>query len=115
VTSNVDTVSAHLAAKRSEVEAELASLATTAQEAGAGIGFGKRVGDGTTAAVERFASVAVHDRLTELLADVVRAQVKLSQGTYGTCDECGRPIPPERLDALPWATLCVEDADRRDD
>jgi DnaK suppressor protein len=48
-----------------------------------------------------------------VLVDVVRAQDKLAEGTYGTCDVCGRPIPAERLEALPWATLCVEDAARR--
>jgi RNA polymerase-binding transcription factor DksA len=28
--------------------------------------------------------------------------------TYGTCERCGNPIPAERLEALPWAILCVD-------
>ena len=39
---------------------------------------------------------------------VERALEKLAAGTYGTCERCGRPSAPERLDALPWATLCID-------
>jgi DnaK suppressor protein len=45
------------------------------------------------------------------LADVRRALVKLDDGTYGTCDSCGEPIPPQRLEARPWALRCVRCAD----
>jgi DnaK suppressor protein len=98
--------------KRAEVEAEMTGLTAQATPVG-GISFGKRVGDGTSIAVERITQVAAHDRLRLVLADVTRAQQKVADGSYGTCDVCGRPIPPERLEALPWATLCVEDAARR--
>ncbi|MEZ5116067.1 MAG: TraR/DksA C4-type zinc finger protein [Candidatus Nanopelagicales bacterium] len=99
-----------LAEKQAEIEAQLADITDQARTASAGIGFGKRVGDGTSAAVERFASVAVHDRLTAMLADITRARAKLDEGSYGRCDVCDGAIPEERLEALPWATVCVEDA-----
>jgi len=38
---------------------------------------------------------------------------KLRDGSYGRCDVCGEPVGDERLEALPWATLCVRDAGRR--
>jgi len=95
-----------LAAKRADAEAELAALEAPPDASG-GISFGKRVGDGTAIAVERLAQVAVHDGITALLADVRRAQAKVEDGTYGHCDRCGAAIPEERLDARPWATLCV--------
>jgi RNA polymerase-binding transcription factor DksA len=41
------------------------------------------------------------------LEQVERALAKLDQGTYGTCDSCGGPIPVKRLEALPESTLCV--------
>ena len=47
------------------------------------------------------------------MADVDRALAKVDEGTYGTCDVCGDPIPEGRLEALPWATRCVKDASRR--
>lgn len=45
------------------------------------------------------------------LADVEDALRRLDDGTYGTCEACGRPISPERLDALPATRFCVEDAE----
>ena len=45
------------------------------------------------------------ERETAQVQAAMRAQ---EQGTYGKCQECGRPIPPERLQARPEATLCVE-------
>jgi DnaK suppressor protein len=41
------------------------------------------------------------------LAEVERALDKLGKGTYGLCDNCGQPIAPDRLEALPWARLCL--------
>ena len=55
----------------------------------------------------------MHDKLQVTLADVERALLKLEAGTYGTCDVCEKPIGAERLEALPWAVLCVDDAGRR--
>jgi DnaK suppressor protein len=74
------------------------------------ISFGKRIGDGTQMAVDRLSDVAVHDKLQLTRADVARALEKLDEGSYGTCDVCGNPIGEGRLEAHPWAVLCVEDA-----
>ena len=95
-----------LATKRAELETELADLSAPVDDQG-GISFGKRVGDGTSMAVERLSQVAVHERMQETLADVVRVQEKVAEGSYGRCDVCRDPIPVARLEALPWATLCV--------
>ena len=72
------------------------------------MGFGKRVGDGTTEAVERITKVGAAEQLDAMRTDVVRALEKLEEGTYGICDRCGRLIPEERLDARPWSVLCVD-------
>ena len=101
-----------LATKRAELETELADLSAPVDDQG-GISFGKRVGDGTSMAVERLSQVAVHERMQETLADVVRAEEKLAEGSYGRCDVCGAPIPVARLEALPWAALCVVDSAAR--
>jgi DnaK suppressor protein len=29
-------------------------------------------------------------------------------GTYGTCERCGDPVGMDRLEALPWAILCID-------
>ena len=101
-----DDVRAVLAAKRAELETEIATLTAPSADLG-GIGFGKRVGEGTALAVERLSQVAAHERLAALLKDVW-AQAKADDGTYGVCDVCGTPIAPARLEALPWATRCID-------
>lgn len=50
------------------------------------------------------------ESLEEELDEVERALERLEQGTYGVCVACGRPIPPERLEALPATPFCVEDS-----
>ncbi|MDF2876408.1 MAG: dksA, partial [Sporomusa sp.] len=43
-----------------------------------------------------------------LLSSVERALDKIHHGTYGRCDHCGAQISPARLEALPWATQCID-------
>jgi len=47
-----------------------------------------------------------------ILREVDAALARIEDGTYGTCAACGKEIPVERLDAVPYATLCVEDKRR---
>jgi DnaK suppressor protein len=78
-----------------------------APERGSGIGFGKRVGDGTTEAVRRLTEVGVGGSLEVSQARVARALDKLDEGTYGRCDRCGHEIAPARLQAAPESVLCI--------
>ena len=41
------------------------------------------------------------------LEQINQALQRLDDGTYGLCCECGEPIPPERIEILPYAALCV--------
>jgi DnaK suppressor protein len=97
---------AALAEKREALEAQLATITAVPADLG-GISFGKRVGEGTSLAVERLSQIAAHDRLQHTLAEVQRAQEKLAEGTYGQCDRCEGPVGDARLEAMPWATLCI--------
>ncbi len=58
--------------------------------------------------------LALRDRADHQLVLIDEALARLDAGTYGTCVRCGRPIPAERLQALPWAARCV-DCQRLDD
>lgn len=109
MTTDPADIAAALRAKRAEIEEQLGVLETRPGDQGS-ISFGKRVGEGTSMAVDRLSQVAVHDKLQVTLADVTRAEAKLAEGSYGRCDVCGEPIGDERLEALPWAVLCVRDA-----
>ncbi|MEU1973323.1 TraR/DksA family transcriptional regulator [Microbacterium sp. NPDC019599] len=42
------------------------------------------------------------------LVDIDAAQARVERGTYGVCVDCGRSIPPARLEARPTATRCVD-------
>jgi DnaK suppressor protein len=72
-----------------------------------GISFGKRVGEGTSIAIERFADVAIHGQVLQQLAAVDKALGRLEEGVFGLCTSCQKPIPIERLDVIPWAATCV--------
>ena len=95
---------------RDELEDELRTLTAAPRDPMGSVSFGKRVGEGTSQAVERIAQVDAAKKLDAKLRDVQRAIVKLDEGSYGVCDVCGSPIGTERLDAVPWAVLCVRDA-----
>jgi DnaK suppressor protein len=45
---------------------------------------------------------------------VETAMALLETGDYGICQECGEPINPKRLEAIPWTTLCVRCQENRD-
>ena len=97
-----------LADREAEVMAQLARIETaSARTTAGGIGFGKRVGDGTPIAVERMTDVAAHTGLLRELAQIGRARAAVEAGTYGTCEVCGRPIGADRLEARPASTRCV--------
>lgn len=56
---------------------------------------------------EQQRDLALRDRATQHLALVDAALARLDDGSYGTCLRCGKPIAPERLEALPWAAHCI--------
>jgi RNA polymerase-binding transcription factor len=57
---------------------------------------------------ERSRTIAVVRALRANLQQVERALAKMEAGTYGICERCGNPIGAERLEAIPWATLCID-------
>ena len=97
-----------LAAREAELAAELAELTRLPAEIGS-ISFGKRVGEGTSMAVDRLAAVSTQEALLTMLDEVRRARRLVAEGRYGICEVCGEPIPEGRLEARPWATRCVKD------
>jgi DnaK suppressor protein len=90
-----------------ELDAEIAQLTKPPENAGS-ISFGKRVGEGTSQAIDRFAEVGVAHELQPIKERLTRALSKLEEGTYGVCDNCGEPIAPRRLRAAPESALCID-------
>ena len=92
--------------RRRELAAELERL-TEPPVDGAAVSFGKRVGDGTTEAVERLATTATARSLAASIADIDRALEKVDAGTYKLCDICHETIAAARLEALTASARCV--------
>ena len=96
-----------LRARQAELHDRIERLARP-PERGAGLQFGKRIGDGTTEAVSRLTDIGVGPSLEASEARVERALEKLREGSYGLCDRCGKPITPARLGAAPDSVLCID-------
>lgn len=96
-----------LQAKLSQLAEEESSLAVAAPEPGTQVQYGKRAGDHVAEAADRMARSRTAGELEKLGEEVRAAVAKLDAGTYGRCDDCAKPIPTARLEALPWATRCV--------
>jgi DnaK suppressor protein len=108
---DLETVERELRARHEELRARLAGLAR-APERAAELGFGKRIGDGTTEAVSRLTDVGVGGSLEISEARIARALAKLAEGSYGVCDGCGQAIASARLRAAPESVLCIQCARR---
>ena len=92
--------------RRDELRRELEAI-TSPPEPGASVGFGKRIGDGTSEAVERLATTATARSLSRSLEEVELALQRIQEGAYGLCDVCCDPIPSARMAARPASTRCV--------
>jgi len=102
--SSLETERARLMDELAQSEA---SAANPTDERREGSPFGKREEEATEA-LELEKRLALEKRVREQLADVEHALHKFEEGTYGLCDNCGKSIDPERLEALPQASLCMD-------
>lgn len=62
---------------------------------------------------ERSRLISVVEALRSNLAEVDRALGRIDAGSYGSCERCGKPIDPARLEARPWAVLCIDCKQKR--
>ncbi len=70
--------------------------------------------DRATIEEEHALELRVRDRERKLLKKIDQALMKISDGSYGWCDETGEPIGIPRLLVRPTATLCVEAQERHE-
>jgi RNA polymerase-binding protein DksA len=69
--------------------------------------------EGATIAFERQHVAALIGQARAHLAEIDAAMRRLAEGSYGTCERCGRPIGAARLAARPVATTCIDCAAAR--
>jgi DnaK suppressor protein len=96
-----------LLAKRAEIVAKVEQLGDHDPAEVANLGFGKRIGDATSYAVDRMTDAYQARTIYATVGEIDQALERLDAGTYGSCVLCGNAIPEERLRAVPWAALCV--------
>ena len=115
--SHHDAVRARLRARRRATQQRLAALTgsfTDIVDASASSNADdEHDPEGATIAFERSQVGALIAQACAHLADLDAAEARVSEGTYGTCERCGRPIAPERLEVRPVASECVGCASRR--
>jgi RNA polymerase-binding protein DksA len=68
------------------------------------------LGETASATLHREIDYTLGENSGQVLAEIDAALRRIDEGTYGTCQACGREIPAERLEVHPWASLCIEDA-----
>ena len=73
----------------------------------------QHLGDSATAMHDRELDYTLTENETQVLGEIDAALARIDAGTYGICTNCGKPIGEERLEALPWASLCIDCARAR--
>jgi DnaK suppressor protein len=108
-TAKFEQLRTQLESEHKRLTEELAQMQTsvsTSEERREGSPFGKREEEATET-LELEKRLALENRIRQEIAGIEHALDKFEKGTYGLCDNCGQPIAPERLEALPQASLCV--------
>ena len=73
------------------------------------IGAGDHLADSATETFMRELDGGLEENAAHLLDEIAAALRRIDDGTFGMCAACGAPIGEERLDAVPYATLCIDD------
>jgi DnaK suppressor protein len=110
-----DDLRARLLEEHGHLDAQLAtiveeSFAATQSDMSGDVGLDDESADAGTATFEREKDLSIENNIRDLLRKIDGALKRMDQGTYGLCVRCGRPIEKPRLKALPYAELCIKDA-----
>jgi DnaK suppressor protein len=111
----LDELRQRLEAERAELQEQLTTIeetqfATSQSDISGEVSFDEENADAGTFTFERERDLSIENNVRDLLGKIDRALNRMNEGTYGTCSRCGRPIEKARLKALPYADLCIKDA-----
>ena len=68
------------------------------------------LGETASATLNREIDYTLEENSEQILGEIDAALKRIEEGTYGTCTSCGKEIGADRLEAYPWASLCIDDA-----
>lgn len=102
-----------LLAERQRVRAALDNLheenpGSIADETGEDAVYDNHLADTATVTYDRELDYTLEENAEHMLGEIDAALRRIEDGTYGKCTACGKEIAPERLEARPWATLCID-------
>ncbi len=107
--ANIDQLRRRLDGERSELVTQLVDMGVdpaTGQPNAAEFDQGS-FADSGQATDEKTRVLSMAEGLIETLHEVDAALERMDSGKYGSCESCGNPIPEDRLDARPYARLCM--------
>ena len=90
--------------ERERLEAVIAQMDA---EGTKNLGYGNHMADDASEAYEQAKDLALRQNSEKLLVQVKEALARFERGTYGICQKCRQEIDPARLEALPYANLCL--------
>jgi RNA polymerase-binding protein DksA len=111
--TNVDRFRDALLDERRRVASAIQNLhddhpGSMSDETGEDAVYDNHLADTATETYDRELDYTLEENSEHVLADIDAALGRIDGGTYGTCTSCGKEIPEERLEARPWATLCID-------
>lgn len=113
MTLDLERVRGTLTAERTRLVAAIESVnhtqSMTEETGDLAIGTDDHLADSATETFMRELDDGLEENAVHLLGEIDAALRRIDDGTYGTCVACGRPIDEERLAAVPYATLCLDD------
>jgi RNA polymerase-binding transcription factor DksA len=77
-----------------------------------GRGDDNHLADMATATYDRELDEGLEEGAQHTVEEIDAALQRLEEGSFGSCEACGNPIGAERLSAIPWTRLCIDDARR---
>jgi DnaK suppressor protein len=113
VTVDTDRFRQALLDERKRVEAAIeylhaetpGSLQDETEEIG---GIDNHLAESASPTLDREIDYTLEESAEQVLQQIDHALGRMDEGTYGKCELCGKEIPAERLEARPWATLCID-------
>jgi DnaK suppressor protein len=111
----LDELRQRLEAERAELQVQLTtieetSFATSQSDISGEVSFDEENADAGSFTFERERDLSIENNVRDLMGKIDRALARMEAGTYGICSRCGKPIEKARLKALPYADLCIKDA-----
>jgi DnaK suppressor protein len=71
-------------------------------------GSDNHLAETATATLDRELDYSLEENSEQVLNEIDAALRRIDDGTYGICTNCGKQIAEERLEARPWASLCID-------